>query len=490
MLAALCAFGASLAGSFHLDDYSLFSQDLWRPLEPRPLTYLTFWVNHQLGGQNPIGYHAVNLGLHVLAVVLLFYALRRLIDERAAFLSAAIFAVHPFAAEPVNYIFERSTILATVFCLAALLAWTKQRFWLATAWFGAGLLSKEECVAFPLFLLLLSLSGPRDRRQLHAIAIMLALSMAAGLRVIVSGQATHGSGIASQAGVSPLDYLLTQGTVILRYLRQLLFPWGFSVDPDIPIATGPLAYAAWVAIVALTGSSLAMVWFASRRFSRDRPAFWFLAGLLLLLPSSSIFPAADLAADRRMYLPLIAFSATLGLAGAVVRPRALLWIGIFALAFLSFERTLIWRAELSLWSDAAAKAPRKIRPKIQLARALGGSPGLAILAEAKSIAPDDPKVASEEGRIAIAMSNPQQALLAFGRALSLQPSDAAAHNNRGVALLMLDQKVAARSDFDRALAIDPCEFDARLNLMRLGVTARPPSACKFSSEQLRALEGK
>ncbi|MDQ2945773.1 MAG: hypothetical protein M3Y27_07500, partial [Acidobacteriota bacterium] len=68
VLAALCAFGASLAGSFHLDDYSLFSQDLWRPLDIRPLTYFTFWINHELGGQNPVGYHAVNLGLHLVAV--------------------------------------------------------------------------------------------------------------------------------------------------------------------------------------------------------------------------------------------------------------------------------------------------------------------------------------------------------------------------------------------------------------------------------------
>ena len=36
---------------------------------------------------------------------------------------------------------------------------------------------------------------------------------------------------------------------------------------------------------------------------------------ILLIPSSSIFPAADLAADRRMYLPMFAFA-------AAARPRA------------------------------------------------------------------------------------------------------------------------------------------------------------------------
>ncbi|MDQ6759263.1 MAG: glycosyltransferase family 39 protein [Acidobacteriota bacterium] len=483
ILAVLLAFGASLAGSFHLDDYSLFSQDLWRPLELRPLTYLTFWVNDRLGGQQPAGYHAVNLALHIVAVLLLWHALRRLIPAWAAFASAAIFAVHPLVAEPVNYVFERSTILATVFCLAALLAWTRQRFWLAIVWFGAALLSKEECAAFPVFLLLLYWTGSRARRELQAILVMLALSLAAGIRVMLAGATTHGSGIGGHAGVSALDYSLTQGTVIWRYLRQLALPWGFSVDPEIAVVHGIPALAAW-------GTVLAAVWLASRRFSRDQPGFWFLGGLLLLLPSSSLFPAADLAADRRMYLPLVAFSAALGIAFAAIKRRELVWIVVAVLAAFSLERTLVWRTEVSLWSDAVAKAPGKIRPKIQLARAVGGAQGLAILAQAKSIAPADPRVASEEGRMEISQSNPQQALVSFGRALALDPSSAAAHSNRGLALLMLGQSAAARSDFERALSLDICQFDARLNLLRLGVSHPVAPDCRFSSEQRQALQGK
>ncbi|MDQ2950452.1 MAG: tetratricopeptide repeat protein, partial [Acidobacteriota bacterium] len=348
--------------------------------------------------------------------------------------------------------------------------------------FAAALLSKEECVAFPLFLLLLYWTGARDRRELPPIGVMLSLSIAAGLRVVIAGGAPPGSGIASQAGISALSYWQTQGSVILRYLRQLILPWGFSVDPDIHIDTGVLAYAAWIAI-------LALVWLASRRFSREHAGFWFLGGVLLLLPSSSIFPAADLAADRRMYLPLIAFSAALGIVAVAMKSRIGVIIGIAVLAGLSLERTLVWRTELALWTDAAAKAPRKIRPKIQLARALGGTAGLAILAEADSIAPDDPRVASEEGRIAISLSNPQQALVAFGRALALDPSNAAAQSNRGVALLMLGQTDAARNDFERALSINPCQFDARLNLLRLGVSTAPPASCRFSPDQRAALRG-
>jgi Flp pilus assembly protein TadD len=178
-----------------------------------------------------------------------------------------------------------------------------------------------------------------------------------------------------------------------------------------------------------------------------------------------------------MYLPLIAFSAAIGIAVSAIRPSVLI-IGMALLSALSFARTAVWHSEESLWTDAVAKAPLKIRPKIQLARAVGGSRGLEILQQAKAIAPDDPAVASEEGRIDLDMGGAREALLAFGRALALEPASASAHNNRGVALLMLGQSDAARADFERALAIDPCQFDARLNLARVGIRRGSPSGCR------------
>src|SRR5205823_4416949 len=238
-------------------------------------------------------------------------------------------------AEPVNYVFDRSAILQTVFCLAALLAWVRQRYWMAIVWFAAALLSKEECVAFPLWLLLFYFTGSRDRRELRSIAIMLALAAAAGMRIFIAGAGMPGTGIGSQAGVSAAAYLRTQGFVILRYLRLLILPWGFTIDPDIRIATGPLAWVAWVAVMVLS-------WTATCRFVGRREGFWFLGGLLLLLPSSSIFPAADLAADRRMYLPLIAFSAAMGLLLSKIETPAAGWVVVVAFAVLSFVRTTVW----------------------------------------------------------------------------------------------------------------------------------------------------
>jgi tetratricopeptide (TPR) repeat protein len=470
-----------LWGSFHFDDYSLFSGDLWRPLEIRPLTYATFWLNELIGGRNPAGYHALNLILHLVAIFLLFESLQRIVSSQAALIAAAIFAVHPFQAEPVNYVFERSTLLATVLCLAALSSWLRGSLWWATAWFAAALLAKEECVAFPVFLLLLHFSRSGDRKEWKPIIAMFALSAAAGVRVLLAVHNTPGSGAGAQAAVTWHAYLRTQGSVILRYLRMLLFPFGFTVDADIQTPAIWLAIVAWAAVLVLAV-------LASRRFSNVRAGFWFLAGLVLLLPSSSIFPATDLAADRRMYLPMIGFAACAGLLLARVRAKYLAPLLILLIG-LSIARTATWRTEESLWSDAEAKAPAKIRPRIQLARAVEPGRALSILEQARQIAPDDSRIPSEQGRIYLGLGRPELALPEFGRALALTPHSAEALNNRGAALLALSQKEAARADFERALALDPCQFDAQLNLSRLGVSKAPPQDCRYSAEQSAALRG-
>jgi tetratricopeptide (TPR) repeat protein len=434
-----------------------------------------------LGDGNPAGYHAVNLALHLAAILLLWDALGRLLPLNARLIATAIFAVHPFQAEPVNYIFARSTLLATVLCLAALRSWTRGRGWWAVACFGSALLAKEECVAFPVFLLLLSLPLSRKSKELWPITAMFALSFAAGLRVLLAAKTTPGSGAGAQAAVSWQTYLLTEGQVILRYFRMLVLPWGFTVDPDIPVPPLWLGALAWIAV-------LGLAWLAWRLRNRSRAGVWFIGGLVLLLPSSSIFPANDLAADYRMYLPMIGFAASIGVLLERARP-VYLAAAMFALVFFSFVRTAAWQTEESLWADAVQKSPAKVRPRIQLARAVEPNRALEILEQAQRMAPDDPQIPSEEGRVYLSLGNPGQALVEFGRTLALTPRSADAFNNRGAALLGLNQRDAAMQDFERALALDPCQFNARLNLRHLGVFVPTPARCKLTAEQKSALEG-
>ncbi len=467
----------TLAGSFHFDDYALFSDpaitlargwyEVWRPLQTRPLTYFTFWANYQIAGANAAPYHAVNIALHAAAALLLFIVLTELLPRNVALIGALLFAVHPAATEPVAYVFARGTLLATTLCLAAFLFWLRERPFAAFLCFAAALLAKEECAALPIFLIAFERSRGRLSQKWTPIAVMIGAALFAGLRVIYATSVLKGTGAGVQAGIGPFDYLSLQGVAILRYLMLLIFPWGYSIDPEIN-AAGVWRVAAWVLVLA----SAAV---ASRWYSGLRAGFWFIAGLILLAPSSSLFPAADIAADRRLYLPMTAFAACAALLISRWRPVVIAAM-IAGLAAISIRYGLIWNTERTLWSEAVSRAPGKVRPRIQLARTLPPPEALPLLVTAQTIAPDDPGVASEQGRVLLELGRPAEALAAFGRALARLPGDANAINNRGAALLALGQLDAARRDFERALEVNPCLSNARLNLEHLGATP-PPRTC-------------
>jgi tetratricopeptide (TPR) repeat protein len=230
------------------------------------------------------------------------------------------------------------------------------------------------------------------------------------------------------------------------------------VDPEISTALW-LSIAGWLVLVAALVLTLRRVPVAI--------ATWIVGGFLLLLPSSSLFPAADLAADRRMYLPMFAFAAAIGLALERIPAQAVVALIGVVLLGVSVGRTVVWMTEESLWREAAERAPNKVRPKIQLARALPASKALELLNRARIAAPYDAGIAAEMGRILLSEGQPDAALEEFGRALALDPTNAQYINNRGVALQALGQTEAARADFVRALGVDPKLTEAKDNLAKL-----------------------
>ena len=465
---ALVAFGWSLTGPFHLADAAIlsaravteFSGPLRYP-QSHALTWLTFWVNYQFGGANPVGWHVVNLLLHVASALLVFTALRRLIPERAALLAGALFAVHPLNAEAVNYIHARGALLCTVLTLASLRSWLTGRRWHAVAWFAGALLASNQCLTFPLFVLMLNFGPSRERRDWKPLAAMLALSLLTALEIVYTS---------APASVSRLAYLGAEGPVLLRYLRLLLIPAGLTVDPDVRLTAGWPAVLSWLLVLAFAAAAL-------RLFSGFRAGFWFLTGLLVLLPSTSIIPAGDLAADSRMYLPMIAFAAAGALLMHTMRTPALVVI-CASFAAIGISRCEVWRTDVSLWSEAVRLSPEKLSPRIQLARALPPVRALSVLAEAEEIAPGDPSLLTEQGRIYLKIGDAAQALELFDRELAANPSSALALSDHGAALLELGRFDAARQDFEQALAIDPCQPAALPGLHRMGTNKPAPESCE------------
>jgi tetratricopeptide (TPR) repeat protein len=415
--------------------------------------------------------------------------LRRLLDDRTAFIAALLFAVHPALTEAVTYVFARSILWATLFSLLATRDWLDGRRGRAVPWFTLAMLGKEECVALPLVLALID--GTRERK-LHwkPLAALLAVAILLGIRVLIATALVAGSNAGVQAGISPLAYLSTQGWVILNYLLRIVAPWGFAVDYQIATPAPLIALGSWL----LIGTPILIP-----RLRDSRAGLFYLAGILLLLPSSSILPANDVMADRRMYLPMIAFTgcAALLFDQWVLRrsPRVGAAVGIAILlvfAAISMRSVRFWRSAEALWSEAVRVSPTKVRPRLQLARAtLARDPQAALqtVVSAQGFARtpfDQAALDAEQGSILLRMNRPAEALNAFGQALALTPDDPGAINNRGAALLALGQREAARADFERALTKDRCYFDALLNLARIGA-APGLFGCRLTPEQERLL---
>lgn len=142
----------------------LFQSDLFgkSPLQGsyfRPLTLWTFAWNYRLAGENPAGYRAVNIALHLLAVFLAFLFFFRLADRRAALFGALVYALHPVHVQAVSYISSRSDLLYTILALASLLLWRKGNeargagrslfFICALGGFFLGLFAKESIIVVP-----------------------------------------------------------------------------------------------------------------------------------------------------------------------------------------------------------------------------------------------------------------------------------------------------------------------------------------------------
>jgi hypothetical protein len=434
LAAALAAFGASLGSGFHFDDYAIFSMTLPAVLrQPGPLTNLTLWLNYQVAGDLGVTYHLINLLLHIAAVLLAYDVLRRWIGDTPALIAAAIFAVHPLQSEAVNYISARGALLTTIFLL-----------------WGARILAGMP-------------SGPVAT---HGDAWRPTEIATAALFAVLA--------LLSCAGIPhtphPGTYILSQSTVIFRYLRLLIIPWGFTIDPAITPPPAWLGILAWLILIAAG----VFLWRSKKPWAHA-----FLAGLILLaLPS--VFPSRDLAADYRAYPAVLAFAAGAVLLISHARsaqptadphppsPAPAVAVCVMTLlVLLSLARTYTWLSDERLWREAVLRAPDKARPKLYLARTVRASEALDLLARARQLDPHDAEIPAESGKILLQEQQPEAALNELSFAIALDPTNAITLNNRGVALAQLGHTEAARADFEKALTLDANFAEARENLTKL-----------------------
>lgn len=398
-------YAPAMNGPFLLDDiYQFFGRPdvarfrLWHWVNNvRPLLNLSFYINYQLTGSETSSYHTVNVLLHWVNSVLVFFILRRLVhaaggssetgwrQDLAPLAGAALFLVHPVQTESVAYVSSRSEVLSILPAYAALLIFLARpqpaigwmRAAVVIALFGAAVLTKEHVAVLPAIFVLADLyfhaEGPLNGLKSNwRLYVPLLAAAAIGMRFVVKTLGTATTAGFGLRGLTWPDYFFTQWRMFWNYLLLVVIPSGLNIDPDVAISRNAFdhgAIFAGAAIVALIAVAIV--------FRRRAPlaSFGILAFIILLAPTSSVVPIRDVFAERRLYLPMIGLLcvAVDGLRRVNLRETASLVAigGVLAIAsYLTWQRAHVWSSGLALWEDSVSKSPNKYRPRFQYAYAL------------------------------------------------------------------------------------------------------------------------
>ena len=507
-LAGLLAYANAFNGEFVFDDdtevvtqplirdlgHFIGSLSAYRVYPNRVLVYFTFALNYAVGGLDTTGYHAVNIAVHlgtallVFALLLLSFrtpSLRRSAlapwAATVALVAALLFVTHPVQTQAVTYVVQRLTSLATFFYVLAVVLYVRWRLareagqarGIGGALLYAAILvstlaamrSKEIALTLPIAIALYEIAffeGPRRRRVAWLAPILATIAVIPvtifGLHQPVGKLLSDVTEVRLQTDLGRADYLATQLTVVVRYLRLLIAPVGQNLDYDYPVSrsffeprvafSGLLLLALGVLALAAWGGSPGK--WTRRAFdpAARLVAFGLMWFFLALSLESSVFPIADVIFEHRVYLPSVGFfTAAATLSALTLRrlaparaPRMTLRAGAtiaVALGVATFARNEVWATELMLWTDVVAKSPGKSRARDNL--------GLAFAH----------------------LRREAEAVVQFREAVRLDPLNVRAWNNLGVALVKSGRSDESAAAFMAALRADPGHAEALYNLGRL-----------------------
>jgi protein O-mannosyl-transferase len=454
-----------------------------------PLVHTVFWLEHRLFGDATIGYHLLNIMLHVFSALLLVLILRRLgIPGGAAWLAGGIFALHPVMVESVAWITELKNTLSGVFFLSAALAYLKfdhkrekKHYVIALMLFLFGLFAKSVIVTLPAALLVVfwwkrgSIAWKRDVAPLlpfFAVGIIAGLFTTWMERRLVDA-------VGSEFNVTIIDRFLIAGRTVWFYLYKLLWPaeliftyprWHIDAT-----AAGQYLFPAALLLAGL------LLW-GLRRRSRAPVA-------LLLYFAVTLFPALgfvniyyfrySFVADHFQYFasigPIVAAAACIERGSSLLkeafrRPAKLL----LGCALLSVLFLLSWR-QSSMYADAETLYLTTIRKNpgswmahnnlgILLADMGRNEEAIAHYRKALELKPDNAEAHNNFGALLEKTGRTDEAIVHYRKALEINPNLAQAYNNLGTLLEKMGRTDEVLAHYRKVLAFNPDDSKIRNNL--------------------------
>ena len=402
----LLVYANTLKVPFQFDDVRFIekNKDILYPLDINGLiaTYFergivrwSYAMNYVIGKLNTIGYHIVNLSVHIIISVLFFIILRNLYPNskwNLPLLAALLFSLHPVQVESVTYLMSRAGLFATFFYLLAFYFFinSTQNFPVHTAktvffsiatliCFFLGLGSKLTIVTLPIILIIyLLVININKISMLHVarqykwlfVGVITVFTLFLIHKAFFTRNGLFWSGDAGIDQYGRWGYFMTEVKAFYSYyLKLLLLPINFNINPDFPFSPS-----LWQTICLLMLTLFGLFYLV--KYSKKLPLLIFsiLWILVTLSPTSSIVPLSDLVAEHRIYLPSLGFFIAISL--VIVEPKRLsemlkivsVLTILIVFSILTVQRNSVWNNEISLWEDAVKKSPHHVRSYLNVGR--------------------------------------------------------------------------------------------------------------------------
>ncbi|HTA24202.1 MAG TPA: tetratricopeptide repeat protein [Terriglobales bacterium] len=462
--------------------FTSFDEANWHPL-----TWLSHALDCQLFGLNPAGHHYINVLLHVLNAVLLFWVLWRATGSTGrSWMVAALFALHPINVESVAWVAERKTVLSMLFLLLALAAYGSYakkpsigRYTaVVAALFACGLMAKPMVITFP-FLLLLWDYWPLQRTQSFAkLALekipLLALSAASAVITVKAQRAGEAIGSMVQY---PLSVRIENAAIsYVRYLGKAL--WPSALSPQYPYPEGVLIWQAIGAAILLLAITVLVCAAGTQRRYLAVGWLWFLGTLVPMIGLVQV--GSQAMADRYAYLPFVGLFIVVcwglaDLAGEKTASKIALvvasCIALAALSIVAFRQIGYWNDNLTLWSHAVAVTPGSFIAQNNLGGALLSEgkeeEAMPHFRAAAALNPADPMSRLNLAAYAQRQGHPQEAIDQYAEVLTMTRDPrlrATAFSDMGYALRDLGDSGHAKASFRAAVNLRPRTLRAWLGL--------------------------
>lgn len=426
-----------------------------QPYYWQPLTWLSLQLDTSLFGTSARGYLAVNILLHALAVVLLFFLMhrttRRLWPSAAV---AALWAVHPLRVESVAWVAERKDVLSTLLFIATVYVYvrfterrTLARYLAVVAVFVLALMSKPMVVMLPFVLLLVDVwplglkPSIKDKVPLFVLAAAIVAVTFIGQRGAIAGTLPFSIRISNAI----INYSAYLGKMVFPVDLAVVYPYRFDIEMGRVVGS-----------VMLLAAITAGVFF-QRRLPLISGWLWY---LITLAPVAGIVQAGPQSmADRFTYIPSIGL--LYGLAfGFAWRKTAAIIAGVAAviLAVTTFVYLGAWQNSITLFNHAIKATGPNALAQMKLGDALMDlerfEEANAAYAEAVRVSNGGTLPLASAGGALVKQKRYAEAIAPLRRALAAEPNNSAIRENLGTALMNSGQAPEAISHFESALKLD------------------------------------